>query len=87
MIDNIYINKITTMTNFNITNITLKKFNSNNKSYNNLTYTIFIKNLNITLDLTKQYINNKTKNYLIDDHQLLTNNLYNQLITFINKQY
>ena len=75
------------MSNFNITNITLKKFNSNNKSYNNLTYTIFIKNLNITLDLTKQYINNKTKNYLIDDHQLLTNNLYNQLITFINKQY
>ncbi len=73
--------------NFNITNITLKKFNSNNKSYNNLTYTIFIKNLNITLDLTKQYINNKTKNYLIDDHQLLTNNLYNQLITFINQQY
>jgi len=75
------------MPNFNITNITLKKFNSNNKSYNNLTYTIFIKNLNITLDLTKQYINNKTKNYLIDDHQLLTNNLYNQLITFINQQY
>ena len=75
------------MSNFNITNITLKNFNSNNKSYNNLTYTIFIKNLNITLDLTKQYINNKTKNYLIDDHQLLTNNLYNQLITFINKQY
>jgi len=73
--------------NFNITNITLNKFTSNNKSYNNLTYTIFIKNLNITLDLTKQYINNKTKNYLIDDHQLLTNNLYNQLITFINKQY
>ena len=73
--------------NFNITNITLNKFTSNNKSYNNLTYTIFIKNLNITLDLTKQYINNKTKNYLIDDHQLLTNNLYNQLITFINQQY
>jgi len=73
--------------NFNITNITLNKFTSNNKSYTNLTYTIFIKNLNITLDLTKQYINNKTKNYLIDDHQLITNNLYNQLITFINKQY
>ena len=73
--------------NFNITNITLNKFTSNNKSYNNLTYTIFIKNLNITLDLTKQYINNKTKNYLIDDHQLITNNLYNQLITFINQQY
>ena len=50
--------------NFNITNITLNKFTSNNKSYTNLTYTIFIKNLNITLDLTKQYINNKTKNYL-----------------------
>ncbi len=73
--------------NFNITNISLNKFTSNNKSYNNLTYTIFIKNLNITLDLTKQYINNKTKNYLIDDHHLITNNLYNQLITFINKQY
>jgi len=75
------------MTNFNINNITLNKFKSNNKSYTNLTYTIFIKNLNITLDFTKQYINNKIKNYLIDDHQLLTNKLNNQLITFINKQY
>ena len=73
--------------NFTITNITLKKFNSNNKSYNNLNYTIFIKNLNITLNITKQYINNKIKNYLIDDHTLLTNNLSNQLITFINSQY
>ena len=75
------------MTNFNITNITLKKFNSNNKSYTNINYTIFINNLNITLTLTKQYINNKIKNYLIDDHNLLTNNLYNSLITFINSQY
>ena len=75
------------MSNFTIQNISLNKFNSNNKSYNNLTYTIFIKNLNITLDITKQYINNKIKNYLIDDHTLLTNNLYNQLITFINQQY
>lgn len=75
------------MTNFNITNITLKKFNSNNKSYTNLNYTIFIKNLNISLNITKQYINNKIKNYLIDDHTLLTNNLSNQLITFINQQY
>jgi len=75
------------MTNFNITNITLKKFNSNNKSYTNINYTIFITNLNITLTLTKQYINNKIKNYLIDDHNLLTNNLYNSLITFINSQY
>ena len=75
------------MSNFNITNISLKKFNSNNKSYNNLTYTIFIKNLNISLNITKQYINNKIKNYLIDDHTLLTNNLSNQLITFINSQY
>ena len=50
------------MTNFNITNITLNKFNSNNKSYTNLNYTIFIKNLNITLNITKQYINNKIKN-------------------------
>ena len=73
--------------NFNITNISLKKFNSNNKSYNNLTYTIFITNLNITLNITKQYINNKIKNYLIDDHTLLTNNLSNQLITYINSQY
>ena len=75
------------MTNFNITNITLNKFNSNNKSYTNLNYTIFIKNLNITLNITKQYINNKIKNYLIDDHKLLTNKLNNQLITFINQQY
>ena len=80
-------NKSTTMTNFNITNITLKKFNLNNKSYTNINYTIFITNLNITLTLTKQYINNKIKNYLIDDHNLLTNNLYNSLITFINSQY
>jgi hypothetical protein len=84
-VDNI--NKLTTMTNFNITNITFKKFNSNNKSYTNINYTIFINNLNITLTLTKQYINNKIKNYLIDDHNLLTNNLYNSLITFINLQY
>ncbi len=75
------------MTNFKINNITLKKFNSNNKSYTNINYTIFITNLNITLTLTKQYINNQIKNYLIDDHNLLTNNLYNQLITFINSQY
>lgn len=73
--------------NFKINNISLNKFNLNNKSYNNLTYTIFIKNLNITLNITKQYINNKIKNYLIDDHTLLTNNLSNQLITFINQQY
>jgi len=75
------------MTNFKINNITLKKFNSNNKSYTNINYTIFITNLNITLTITKQYINNQIKNYLIDDHNLLTNNLYNQLITFINSQY
>lgn len=75
------------MPNFNITNITLKKFNSNNKSYNNLTYTIFIPQLNTNLNITKQYINNQIKNYLIDDHYLLTNNLSNQLITFINSQY
>jgi len=83
----IYINKLITMTNFKINNITLKKFNSNNKSYTNINYTIFITNLNITLTITKQYINNQIKNYLIDDHNLLTNNLYNQLITFINSQY
>ena len=73
--------------NFKINNISLKKFNSNNKSYNNLTYNIFIQQLNINLNITKQYINNKIKNYLIDDHTLLTNNLSNQLITFINQQY
>jgi hypothetical protein len=75
------------MTNFKINNISLKKFNNNNKSYTNINYTIFITNLNITLTITKQYINNQIKNYLIDDHNLLTNNLYNQLITFINSQY
>jgi hypothetical protein len=73
--------------NFTIKNITLTKSKSNNKNYTNLNYTIFISNLNITLNITKQYINNKIKNYLIDDHTLLTNNLYNQLITFINQQY
>ena len=31
---------------FKITNITLKTFTSNNKNYNNINYTIFIKNLN-----------------------------------------
>ena len=75
------------MSNFTIQNISLNKFNSNNKNYTNLNYTIFISNLNITLNITKQYINNQIKNYLIDDHNLLTNNLYNQLITFINSQY
>ena len=73
--------------NFTIKNITLTKSKSNNKNYTNLNYTIFISNLNITLNITKQYINNKIKNYLIDDHTLLTNNLYNQLITYINSQY
>ena len=72
------------MSNFTIKNITLTKSKSNNKNYTNLNYTIFISNLNITLNITKQYINNKIKNYLIDDHTLLTNNLYNQLITYIN---
>ena len=43
---------------FKITNITLKTFTSNNKNYNNINYTIFIKNLNQTLNITKQYINN-----------------------------
>ena len=75
------------MSNFTIKNITLTKSKSNNKNYTNLNYTIFISNLNITLNITKQYINNKIKNYLIDDHTLLTNNLYNQLITYINSQY
>jgi len=72
---------------FQITNITLKTFTSNNKNYNNINYTIFIKNLNQTLNITKQYINFNIKNYLIDDQDYLTNKLNNQLINFINKQY
>ena len=72
---------------FQITNITLKTFTSNNKNYNNINYTIFIKNLNQTINITKQYINFNIKNYLIDDQDYLTNKLNNQLINFINKQY
>lgn len=72
---------------FKITNITLKTFNSNNKNYNNINYTIFIKNLNQTLNITKQYINFNIKNYLIDDKDFLTNKLNNQLINFINNKY
>jgi hypothetical protein len=72
---------------FQITNITLKTFTSNNKNYNNINYTIFIKNLNTTINITKQYINFNIKNYLIDDQDYLTNKLNNQLINFINKQY
>ena len=64
---------------FKITNITLKTFTSNNKNYNNINYTIFIKNLNTTINITKQYINFNIKNYLIDDKDFLTNNLNNQL--------
>ncbi len=72
---------------FKITNISLKTFTSNNKNYNNINYTIFIKNLNTTINITKQYINFNIKNYLIDDQDFLTNKLNNQLINFINKQY
>jgi hypothetical protein len=72
---------------FKITNITLKTFTSNNKNYNNINYTIFIKNLNQTLNITKQYINFKTQNYLIDDKDFLTKNIINQLINFINNKY
>ena len=72
---------------FQITNITLKTFTSNNKNYNNINYTIFIKNLNQTLNITKQYINFNIKNYLIDDKDFLTNKLNNQLINFINNKY
>ncbi len=72
---------------FKITNITLKTFTSNNKNYNNINYTIFIKNLNQTLNITKQYINFNIINYLIDDQDFLTNNLNNQLINFINNKY
>jgi len=72
---------------FKITNITLKTFTSNNKNYNNINYTIFIKNLNQTLNITKQYINFNIKNYLIDDQDYLTKKLINQLINFINNKY
>ena len=72
---------------FKITNITLKTFTSNNKNYNNINYTIFIKNLNTTINITKQYINFNIKNYLIDDTYFLTNKLNNQLINFINNKY
>jgi len=72
---------------FKITNITLKTFTSNNKNYNNINYTIFIKNLNTTINITKQYINFNIKNYLIDDKDFLTNKLNNQLINFINNKY
>jgi hypothetical protein len=74
---------------FKITNITLKTFTSNNKNYNNINYTIFIKQLNQTINITKQYINFKTKNYLIDIIDSINNqdNLNNQLINFINNKY
>ena len=72
---------------FKITNITLKTFTSNNKNYNNINYTIFIKNLNTTINITKQYINFNIKNYLIDDQDFLTKKLNNQLINFINNKY
>ena len=72
---------------FKITNITLKTFTSNNKNYNNINYTIVIKNLNTTINITKQYINFNIKNYLIDDQDFLTNKLNNQLINFINNKY
>jgi len=62
---------------FKITNITLKTFTSNNKNYNNINYTIFIKNLNQTLNITKQYINFNIINYLIDDQDYLTNKINN----------
>ncbi len=74
---------------FKITNINLKTFTSNNKNYNNITYTIFIKQLNKTINITKQYINFKTQNYLIDIIDSIKNQqqLNNQLINFINNKY
>jgi len=74
---------------FKITNISLKTFTSNNKNYNNITYTIYIKQLNQTINITKQYINFKIQNYLIDiiDSIKNQNNLNNQLINFINQKY
>lgn len=74
---------------FKITNISLKTFTSNNKNYNNITYTIFIKNLNQTINITKQYINFKIQNYLIDIIDSIKNQqqINNQLINFINQKY
>ena len=74
---------------FKITNIKLKTFTSNNKNYNNITYTIFIKQLNKTINITKQYINFKTQNYLIDIIDSIKNQqqLNNKLINFINQKY
>ena len=74
---------------FKITNISLKTFTSNNKNYNNITYTIFIKKLNKTINITKQYINFKTQNYLIDIIDSIKNQqqLDNKLINFINQKY
>ena len=74
---------------FKITNISLKTFTSNNKNYNNIIYTIYIKQLNQKINITKQYINFKTQNYLIDiiDSIKNQNNLNNQLINFINQKY
>lgn len=74
---------------FKITNISLKTFTSNNKNYNNITYTIYIKKLNQTINITKQYINFQIQNYLIDiiDSIKNQNNLNNQLINFINQKY
>ena len=74
---------------FKITNISLKTFTKYNKNYNNINYTIFIKQLNKTINITKQYINFKTQNYLIDiiDSIKNQNNLNNQLINFINNKY
>ena len=40
---------------FKITNISLKTFTKNNKNYNNITYTIFIKKLNQSINITKNY--------------------------------
>lgn len=74
---------------FKITNISLKTFTSNNKNYNNITYTIYIKQLNQTINITKQYINFKIQNYLIDIIDSIKNQqqLNNKLINFINQKY
>lgn len=74
---------------FKITNISLKTFTSNKKNYNNITYTIYIKQLNQTINITKQYINFQIQNYLIDiiDSIKNQNNLNNKLINFINQKY
>ena len=63
--------------------------NTLNFQTNLLTGSVTYSSLNKTINITKQYINFKIKNYLIDiiDSIPNQNNLDNQLINFINKKY